>query len=396
MERTDNQHKNPNNATSMDLRDVVSKFHVKGSVREIIPWGNGHINDTFRVVVQASKDDNISAARNNNSTQSITATETPPDYILQRINDSIFLEVKKLMDNQDVVISFAQKNGFCGIFQPNLRVKNVQIDDNNDGKSSGEYLYRNDKGWWRMSEFASGYESYDLMPNTEIAHKAGCTIGCMILALSSFDANKLHVTIPDFHNIHHRMNQLNDAWSKTSNERKEDGKELMERIKTQAPRFIEMYNSALSGELPLRASHNDTKLNNLLLHPQKDVGVVVDLDTLMPGYSFFDIGDVLRSGIISAEEDERDLTKVTLNNEAYTAFHEALVRTAQSVLSPKEIEYIPLSGGYMAFVLAVRFLTDFYNFDRYFKTKYPDHNLVRAKCQLRVSDLFSELVNANL
>ena len=382
----------------MDLRDVVSKFQIKGSVRDIIPWGNGHINDTFRVVVQAPKDDVYAARKNSkDSSTTTTTTQTPPDYILQRINDNVFLEVKKLMDNQDVVISFTQQNGFRGIFQPNLKVKDVQTDDNHcNDKSFGEYLYRNDKGWWRMSEFASGYKSFDLMPNTDIAYKAGSTIGNMIVALSSFDANKLHITIPDFHNIYHRMNQLNDAWSKTSNDRKEEGKQLMERIKIQAPRFIEMYDNALSGDLPLRASHNDTKLNNLLLHPEKDVGVVVDLDTLMPGYSFFDIGDVLRSGIISADEDERDLTKVTLNDEAYSAFHEALVRTAQSVLTPKEIEYIPLSGGFMSFVLAVRFLTDFYNFDKYFKTKYPDHNLVRAKCQLRVSDLFSELVNANL
>ena len=116
----------------------------------------------------------------------------------------------------------------------------------------------------------------------------------------------------------------------------------------------------------------------------------------MPGYSFFDIGDVLRSGIISAAEDERDLSKVTLNHEAYSAFHEALIKTANSVLSQKEVEYIPLSGGYMSFVLSVRFLTDFFNLDSYFKTKYSDHNLVRAKCQLKVSDLFKELLSANL
>lgn len=352
----------------MNLREITSKFNIQGLVKEIIPWGNGHINDTFRVITD----------------------DGDGDYLLQRVNDNVFKQVKNLMYNQEAVIAYTQENNFDGIFQSNLTVKDA-LDD-----KCGDYLYHNDEGWWRMSEFAAGYDAYDLMPNANIARKAGATIGHMLISLSDFDAKKLHITIPDFHNIHHRMNQLNEAWSGTSKLRKEEGQELMERINKQAIDFIGMYHSALSGELPLRATHNDTKLNNLLFHPEKDVGVVVDLDTLMPGYSFFDIGDVLRSGIISAAEDESDLSKVTLNYEAYSAFHEALVKTAKSVLTQKELEYIPLSGGYMSFVLSVRFLTDFFNMDKYFKTKYPNHNLVRAKCQMKVSDLFKELVSANL
>lgn len=356
----------------MDFHEIILKFETRGSIKQVIPWGNGHINDTFRVI--------------NNDDGS-------PDYILQRINDKIFSQVENLMVNQDLVIEHAKSNGYGEIFRPNVNVKGAGGSNIND---YGNYLFRNEQGWWRMTEFASGFKSYDLMPDVIVARKAGFTIGRMIVALSTFNASKLHVTIPDFHNLHHRMNQLNEAWNGSSKERKEEGQDIMNQIKLLAPGFLEMHDTALSGELPLRAAHNDTKLNNLLIHPENDVGVVIDLDTLMPGYSFYDIGDVLRSGIISAEEDESDLTKVTLNYEAYSAFYEALVKASQSVLTPKEIEYIPLSGGYMSFMLAVRFLTDFFNNDIYFKTKYSNHNLVRAKCQLRVSDLFKELRTANL
>jgi Ser/Thr protein kinase RdoA (MazF antagonist) len=355
--------------------NIVATFDIQGLIKEVIPWGNGHINCTYKVV---NKD------------------QDAPDYILQRVNNEVFDDVEKLMENQKKVIQHvaSKQNNHPlhhlsnKIFQSSIPRRKVDSENNNNSYS---YLYRNEDGWWRMSEFADGYTSYDLAPNENVASQAGTTIGCMVLALSNFKGEDLHITIPDFHNIRHRMEQLDMAWSGAKSERRGEAGNIMTEIEMFAPAFLDMYDAAVSGALPLRATHNDTKFNNLLLDEGKDVGIVVDLDTLMPGYSFFDTGDALRSGMIAAQEDESDLTKVTLNKEAYDAFVNAFLETAKSVLTPKEVEFIPMSGGYMSFMLAVRFLTDYLNGDVYFPTSYTKHNLIRARCQLKVSTLFREL-----
>ena len=370
-------------SSTSHFSDIVSKFIIQGSVKEVIPWGNGNINDTYRVINQESH---------------------APDYILQRVNENVFHNVEQLMENQMKVIhhvsSLASK-GSCdvsiqdssnnNIFQPPIQRKKDL--NHQEGKKTEKtcYLYKNEKGWWRVSQFALNYQSYEQAPNVKVAKQAGGTIGSMILALSTFQVETLFITIPDFHNIHKRMEQLNDACSSnTAGERTDAAQNIMLKLKTNAPIFLDMYDNALSGAVPLRATHNDTKFNNMLFHPEKNVGIVIDLDTFMPGYSFFDIGDAVRSGMISADEDEPDLEKVKLNKETYHAFLDAFVTTAKSVLTPKEISYLPYAGAYMSFVLGVRFLTDYLNGDIYFKTKYPTHNLVRARCQFKVCDVFLE------
>lgn len=352
------------------LSEIVSKFAIQGKVKEIKPWGNGNINDTYRVI---NEDKNF------------------PDYILQRVNDDVFTDVEKLMDNQMLVINHVVNsspkvgNGLAdGIFQPPIQ----RLDNDIEHKQS--YLYHDEEGWWRMSEFALSYTSYDQVPDITVAKQAGTTIGHMVVALSTFHAQDLHETIPHFHNINKRMEQLNQAWEAAAKDIKDEAKDIMNQIQANAHFFQAMHDSATSGALPLRATHNDTKFNNLLFHPDNDIGKVIDLDTLMPGYSFFDIGDVLRSGMVLAAEDETDLTKVKLNKGACNAFIDAFVNTARSVLTQKEISYIPLSGAYMSFMLSTRFLADYLNGNVYFKTNYPRHNFDRACCQLKVSDVFRE------
>lgn len=361
----------------MNLREIVTKFDIHGgNIKDIIPWGNGHINDTYRVII-----DDTSSNSN--------------DYILQRVNHEVFPNVKDVMENQIMVIDHVVANHFMnkGLFQPPIQRNNNDNNSENNKKSATQsYLYHNEEGWWRITEFALDYKSYD-QADIDVAIKAGSTIGNMVVALSTFNPNKLHITIADFHNIHKRMDQLNQAWSNASSKRRQDAQNAMDRIQVNAHIFLEMYDTALSGELPLRVTHNDTKLNNLLFHKDIDIGKVIDLDTLMPGYIFFDIGDVLRSGMIDAAEDEVDLTKVTLNKEACDAFIKSFTSTAQSVLTQKEMTYIPMSGAYMSYMLSTRFLADYLNGDTYFKTHYDGHNLVRCLCQQRVCDVFREHYN---
>ncbi len=337
---------------------IASKFDC-GQVKEVKEFGNGNINDTFLVKTEGAN---------------------APDYILQRINETVFPKIDELMSNQEAVIRHGEGKT---IFQPLVKLVSGE----------GGYLFRDEEGqFFRMSVFADEHIGYDRCPNATVASQAGRTIGTMVVTLSDFNVENLHVTIPDFHNLKKRMEQLEQAKASGIKERIEGAEDLIKEIESIAPEFLRMYDAACSGALPLRASHNDTKFNNLLFHPHKDVGIVVDLDTLMPGYSFFDIGDVLRSGMVSAEEDEADLSKVELNKVAYNAFVDAFLEIAGSVLTEKEVEFIPSSGGFMSFMLAVRFLSDYMNGDKYFKTKYSNHNLIRARCQLKVCALFKELV----
>ena len=342
----------------MSVHDVILHFQIQGSVHDIIPWGNGHINDSYRV---------------------INEEEGVPDYLLQRVNHQVFENVGGLMQNLQKVTDHIQaKEEFQDLVLNIIPTKN------------GEAYFNNPSGYWRMFEFVSNKKTFDRAEHAGLAYKAGSTIGKFVVALSDFPVDELHLTIPDFHNIRFRMQQFEDALVSGDSIRREGAEEEIKRVHALSTDFIEMYDFAISGAIPLRVTHNDTKFNNVLLSDVEEMGIVIDLDTIMPGYVFYDVGDGLRSGVIEADEDEPDLSKVIMNEAFYQVYMDGFLNASKSILTQEEITILPKSGSYMALIMAVRFLTDYLNGDVYYKTEYEEHNLVRARCQLKVCELFQE------
>jgi Ser/Thr protein kinase RdoA (MazF antagonist) len=335
-----------------DLNHIANLFQITSSVSEIKPWGNGHINDTYRV-----------------------DTETDDSYILQRINTKVFKQSEELMQNVSMVTRHLQDRGYHELVAHLIPTK------------SGEFWINNEFGIWRMYPFIQGRLSLDVARSADDCLKAGQAFGSFLYALQDFPVNELHITIPKFHDIRYRLEQFEEALHQKTNGRIEEAVQEIEQVQKWAETFIEMFEIAQSS-FPVRVTHNDTKLNNVLIG-EGESGTVIDLDTVMPGYSFFDVGDALRSMAISALEDEANLESISLNQQNMNAFLNGYLSRAEVLLTKEELKLIPKSGQYMAYIMAVRFLTDFLNMDIYYKTEYPTHNLVRARNQLRVCELFT-------
>jgi Ser/Thr protein kinase RdoA (MazF antagonist) len=217
--------------------------------------------------------------------------------------------------------------------------------------------------------------------NSRIAKEAGRLFGEFFYLLNDFEVEKLAETIPRFHDMDYRLAQFESAILQASDERLELAKssiETVNRNKTEIRILQELKNK---GKLPLRATHNDTKLSNALFDKKGNGLAVIDLDTLMPGLVHYDFGDSVRTICSSAEEDESDISKVHFLPENFKAFVSGFLQACMSILTKEEIENLPLAAKYMVFIMGLRFLTDYLNNDIYFKTKYPKHNLVRVQNQ---------------
>ncbi len=337
--------------TEIELKHITDFFQVPNNFNEIVPWGGGHINDTYRVKYVATS-----------------------DFILQRINTQIFTEPDSLMQNILKVTNHVRAKNEGLVLQLIPTVNN-------------EYWINNEFGVWRMQPFIPDKISYEVSESDEDCRKAGRSYGAFLIALDDFPVDELHVTIPHFHDIRFRLEQFQVALRSKSVERIDEAHAEIEKVQGLSKGFVEMFEFATS-RLPSRTTHNDTKLNNVLIG-KSEFGTVIDLDTVMPGFSFYDVGDALRSIAISAREDEPDLGSIELDQSKKKAFLEGYYLETKEHLSSDEIELIPKSGQYMSFIMAVRFLTDYLNNDIYYKTEYPTHNLIRARNQLRVCELFS-------
>jgi len=300
-----------------------------------------------------------------------------PDYVLQRINTHVFPEPEKLMENMSGVISHIKHQKRYAHLVPEL----IETE-------SGAFFVKTESGFWRMYRFVEGAKSFDRAENEQQVWEGGFANGSFLKALESFPIEKLYTVIPDFHNMVTRIRQFEEALETTSKERKEWAFDEIISIQKKKATWIKMFQSAVTGNIPVRVTHNDTKFNNVLLSEHSKKSCVIDLDTVMPGYTFFDIGDGLRSAVISANENESDLSLVVVNEHFYQSYIDGFIDGSDGLLTSEEKQLIPKSGGYMAFIMAVRFLTDFLKGDIYYKTHYAEHNLGRAKNQLYVSALF--------
>lgn len=325
--------------------DIIKQFDIRGSVLSISPLGNGHINDTCLVVTDSEK------------------------YTFQRINTDIFKNPDDLMDNLFAVTEYLKAN------YPND--KTINYIRTKDGKK----YFRCDSGCYRLSVYIDNVLALDSARNSDDFYESAVAFGNFQKKLSGFKAQTLHEIIPDFHNTAWRLENLKNAVKADKCGRLKDVKEQVEFC-------LERESSIDTGvTLPLRVTHNDTKLNNVLLDEKTGKGVcVIDLDTIMPGLSVNDFGDAIRFGASTAAEDEKDLSKVHFSLELFEAYTRGYFDGVGNALTDDEVRMLPHGAVMMTYECGMRFLTDYLEGDTYFKTSYPEHNLVRTLTQLRLVD----------
>ena len=335
------------------LRNIVNRFPDIKNVISITPFGSGHINDTYKVE---------------------TLSE---NYILQRVNHHIFKNVAGLTDNIVKVTGFIAEK----LKNVDSEMQVLQIYKS----STGKYYVNDDEGnFWRLLSFIEGSRSYDLVENDSLAYTGGKAYGWFVRMLSDFKVDTLVDTIPDFHNIDFRLDNFRKAVKADPAGRVGAIPDEIKFVEERADDMRKILILGSENEIPLRVTHNDTKINNVLFNDAGEAICVIDLDTVMPGYIHYDFGDAIRTFTNTANEDEKDLSKVSMNIEYYKAFAKGFLSETKSVLSEIEVKYLPFSARLMTYIIGLRFLTDYIEGDVYYKTKYPEHNLTRAKVQFRL------------
>lgn len=334
------------------MKQVLQHFSFSGTPVSCQAFGNGHINRTFHVVC-----DNGS------------------EYTLQKINRVAFHHPEQLIENIDAVTRFVSRK--ADFPQETIHLLNAE-----DGR---KFYVDEDGEYWRAYSFIPGGLCLDMPRGTGDFYQAALAFGQFQQALSDFPAETLYETIPHFHDTVDRLAAFRTSVKEDKKGRAAEVQPEIEFILSRQETLGELCRLQTAGELPLRVTHNDTKLNNVLLDEVTGKArCVLDLDTVMPGLSACDFGDAVRFGASTALEDEKDLSKVHIDLNMYRAFLEGYLDACGDALTQKEIEVLPLGAKTMAGELATRFLKDYLDGDLYFATKYETHNLDRARTQLRL------------
>ncbi len=336
-------------------RAIAGQFQLAGEFVSAEPFGSGHINDTYRVAFAAG------GAANR--------------YILQRLNHAVFPNPLAVMENlQRVTAHLAQK--FAG--QPDAVRRALTLVPARDGN----FFYRDAAGnFWRVFPFIANTRTVDAVETPAQAFAAAQVFGQFQKMLADLPAPRLHATIPDFHHTPKRLAALEKALAADVCNRAALAKPEIEF----ALRRRAICRVLLDANLPERVTHNDTKINNVLLDAATGAGVcVIDLDTVMPGLALYDFGDLVRSATNPAAENERDLAKVEMSFQIFEALLRGYLSEAAEFLTEEEKNLLPVSGQVIALELGLRFLADFLSGDAYFKTRRAGENLDRCRAQFKL------------
>ncbi len=335
---------------------VIKQFCTDGECYECKTFGKGHINSTYLVCCRNADGKTIK-------------------YVMQAINTYVFKEPDKLMDNIIRVTDFLRKK------EPENRgiLNMIRTKDGNG-------FYRDDEGkCWRMYVYVDDALSLETVGLPDDFYEAAYAFGKFQHDLSDFPADTLFEIIPDFHNTEKRYQDFLAAVAKDKSGRAKNVAQEIKFIKDRAEFYSLLNNKFAEGVIPLRVTHNDTKLNNVLLDKfTRKALCVLDLDTIMPGFSVTDFGDAIRFGANNAVEDEKDISKVWLNLDLFKAYTEGYLSGCAGKLCNEEIMLLPEGAKMMTIECGMRFLADYIEGDLYFKTAYPEHNLVRARTQLKL------------
>lgn len=346
----------------MTIAKQAYAFRMSGQPVQCIPFGHGHINCTFKII-----------------------TDTNQKYILQKINKYVFKNPVQVMSNISAVTEFISKKitdpkGVLHLL-PTLK---------------GLWYYRDEQGdFWRMYDFMDGF-CLDAPESDEDFYESALAFGNFQEQLSDFPADTLFETIPHFHHTPDRFRQLKESIALNLVGRRDSAQPEIELALSMEEMGCKLQVMLDAGELPLRVTHNDTKLNNVLLDSNTRKGLcVLDLDTVMPGLSAHDFGDSIRFGAATAAEDEPDASKMKLDIHLFEVYTKGFLKAAHS-LTEKEIEVLPLGAFTMALEVGIRFLKDYLDGDLYFRIAYENHNLIRCRTQLALAaDMLKKMDEMN-
>ena len=339
-----------------NLQSIVSHFNTKGTVNEIQPLGSGLINDTYKVT---------------------TLEADAPDYVLQRVNHAIFQNVEMLQANIEAVTRHIRKK-LVEQGADDIDRKVLSFIPADTGKT---YWY-DGENYWRIMTFIPNAKTYETV-DAEYSYYAGVAVGNFQAMLADIP-DELGETIPDFHNMEFRLKQLRDAVAADAVGRVKEVQYYLDEIEKRAEEMCKGERLYREGKLPKRVCHCDTKVNNMMFDEEGKVLCVIDLDTVMPNFIFSDFGDFLRSAANTGAEDDENLDNVNFNMEIFKAFAKGYLESAKVFLLPIEVENLPYAAALFPYMQCVRFLADYINGDTYYKTKYPEHNLVRTKAQFKL------------
>ena len=344
----------------MELTGIIQQFAIAGGVGKITPHGGGHINDNFLV-------------RNNSPAH--------PDYLLQRVNHHVFRDVELLMNNMTRVTGHIA--GQLGHLSPEERYRrSLEIIPTKGGKP---FFKDSDGCYWRILNFIPDHVVYDSTDDQEVAREGARMFGEFIRMLSSLSPAEIGDSIPRFHDIRWRLSGLEKSISKDTGGRCRLVKEELRYIGSKTGLVTTIQRLGDKGAIPLRVTHNDTKINNVLFDREKKGLCVVDLDTVMPGYVHYDFGDGIRTFTNTGLEDDPELENVQMDLDLYGAFAAGFLEATREILTPTEIDTLVYAGVLFPFIMGVRFLTDYLDGDIYYKTDHGEHNLQRARAQFKLA-----------
>ena len=355
-----------------DVKSAAACFAIDGAYIKAETYGNGHINDTFAVYYDDGRVREPFAQ---------DLTDAPfARVLMQRINQFVFKEPEKLMENVDRVTRFV-KNKIVARGGDHLRETLNLIP-----AADGNYFHKDaDGNYWRAYLFIEDCTSYEIVSSGRQMYLAGRAFGNFQNLLSDFPAHILHESIPNFHHTPKRYETFMQVFEADKHGRAKDVKKEIEFITARKKDCETVQNLIDSGGLPLRVTHNDTKINNIMFDNKTGEPVcVVDLDTIMPGSMLFDFGDSVRFGANPAAEDERDLGLVYFKSDYYNEFRKGFEEELGASMTDTERRLLPMGAKLLTLENGIRFLTDHLNGDVYFKIHRPSQNLDRARTQFKL------------
>ena len=352
----------------MSVENIVYSFDIEGRVVDYVPFGNGHINETKLVTVD-------------NGGKKV-------QYVLQRINKNVFKSPEQLMENYVGVTKFIRKKIEDMGGDPLREVINAI-----PAKNGKPYVIDEEGQYWRLLVYVTDSMSYDKVARPEQFYDSAVSFGDFQYMLSDYPAETLHETIVNFHNTPDRFRQLTEAIENDVKGRLSEVEAEVAFAREREAFTHTLEDAHKAGRLPLRVTHNDTKLNNILFDINTGKALcVVDLDTIMPGYSVNDFGDSIRFGATTALEDETDLSLVNFDIGLYELYVKGFIEGAKGGLTEGELEMLPIGAIMMTLECGMRFLADYLNGDTYFRIHRPSHNLDRCRNQFKlVADMEQHL-----
>lgn len=333
-------------------------FVLKGEVEDCFRYGSGHINDTFLLCCRDG--------------------ENKVSYILQRMNHEVFKDIEGLIHNIKGVTTFLRRQIIENHGDPDRETLNLV-----STKDGGDYYKDEEENYWRVYLFIANASCYDQVKHPEDFYQSAKAFGRFQCLLADFPANELSETIPNFHNTPVRFKTFQKAVEEDVMERAAQVEEEIQFIREREEEMGLALRMQQEGRLPLRVSHNDTKLNNIMIDDVTGEALcIIDLDTIMPGFSVFDYGDSIRFGANTAQEDEKDLAKVSLSLPLFEIYTKGFLEGCEGRLTEEELDLLPYGAKMMTLECGMRFLTDYLQGDTYFHISREGHNLDRCRTQI--------------